>query len=261
MLTHELEQEIAVALERARASDAAYQEQQAQADETRRQKARNELMDRVRREWPQDLIHALNVCAGESPYPGRETRVDFDVDGGMWTALDWGRDWRILTPTGDEVIASPEKLRAQLLSAIGRYREIVADRAREAAERDRAMNEARERLWRWPAGREVTIYGWRWCIATGAGDEDAEFDAGWSLQDRLDRDGYVQLEATRDRGQRRRRILRLDPLAHKPIVERITFSSVEMLPHELREVVYLDGGDEEEVGRQPVEWLRTLIDG
>lgn len=264
MLTLELEQEIAALVARMHAADTAYQEQQAQVDRDRRQKAEGELMERVRREWPADLIQILNVRpAGPMPGDGYPY-AEFDVDGQMWRALEWGRDWRILTPDRDEVIAAPEKLRAKLLGAIGRYREVATDRAREADERGAALNRARERLWRWPLGREVTLYGWRWCIAAGTDNDDAEFDAGWSLQDRLDRDGYVRLETAISRGQRRPRTLRLDPLSHKPVVERIVFSSVEMLPHELRETVYLDDGDSEyapEVGKRPVEWLRTLIDG
>lgn len=260
MLSAELEQEITALVERARAAETRHQEEQAQVDRDRQQKARLELMERVRREWPEDLIRALSVRpAGPARGDGYPYAV-FDVDGKTWKALEWGHDWRILAPTGDEAIVSVEKLRARLLIAIGRYREVAAEQARQEAEHEAALNEARERLWRWPAGREVTIYGWRWCIAAGSGDEDAEFDAGWSLQDRLDRDGYVRLEIAISRGQRRRRILRLDPAAHKMVVERITFSSTEMLPHELREIVYLDGDDSEEVGRQPVAWLRALID-
>lgn len=111
------------------------------------------------------------------------------------------------------------------------------------------------------------------------------------IQGSPDSDGWLALEAVT--GQRERR-LRLDPLAHRPVVEERTFASFDELPWEMREEamiqiwgfrrnslyeldgeqVYIEVGDgiaplrrdansviRVSIGRRPLRWLRELVEG
>lgn len=163
-----------------------------------------------------------------------------------------------------------------------------------AAELEQRRQEAVAAAWRWPEGREVRAYKWTW--QTGAAVEDGgelhiEYDSGWSLQDRLD-DGWIDLQPAA--GERARR-LRLDPQANHPVVEEVTLSGVnlswELLENaEVRipgysrdgrfdldgeEVHILVGRDRDDlplrrdsegwqrvsIGRQPLPWVRALVEG
>ncbi len=139
-----------------------------------------------------------------------------------------------------------------------------------------AKAEGLQALWRWPEGRAITTYRWTWCTATAGGDDGTEFDTGWSTRDQLDQGGYVRLEPADTFGQRKPRELRLDMQAHKPVVERRTFDSIDSLPAELWTTATVivpgintthsgmyckeDGAEYTlPLGRQPLEWVRTLV--
>jgi hypothetical protein len=151
--------------------------------------------------------------------------------------------------------------------------ELERRKAKAEVERAVAIAQSNGTLFRWPAGRTLTLYRWRWCVAPAQGDGSAAYDEGWSSEDRLTAEGYVTLHqwaATRR--------LRLLPEAHLPMVEAQTFASTDDLPVELRHTMtitvpvsepYVErhAADEEvevtsldvEVGEEPVEWVKDLL--
>jgi hypothetical protein len=153
--------------------------------------------------------------------------------------------------------------------------ELERRKAKAQAEVEQAVAIAQSNgtLFRWPEGRTLTLYRWRWCVAPAQGGGSAEYDEGWSSEDRLTAEGYVTLHqwaATRR--------LRLLPEAHLPMVEAQTFASPDDLPVELRHTMTITvpvsepyvvrhAVDEEvevtsldvEVGEEPVEWVKDLL--
>lgn len=144
------------------------------------------------------------------------------------------------------------------------------------------VNERRAALWPWPAGTTATIYHWRWQTSGGYNDGEysAEYDEGYATTDELDDRGYVVLMPQRYRNSER--TVKLNPMAHKPIVERITVASVDDLPNDLVETITtkIDGIGEtddyyggpryfveteggyfrSDVGKEPLPWVVALIE-
>ena len=120
-------------------------------------------------------------------------------------------------------------------------------------------------LWRWPDGHVLTLYSWSWHLG------GKEFDHGWSTTDQLDAAGYVAFLAPPPME------IRLDLLAHQPVIERRCLRATDELPSELRERVrieipgiwynrtleqyqsYPDVTLIEEVGTIPCAWVRARI--
>lgn len=223
--------------------------------------------------------------------------VVFEVDGQVWKLSPYngspGWGWRIFFPTYSTGDVSADELLPTLLRAIGNERERIRIRAEEAAERERvraerqeahercrakidaAIDNTLESAWQWPEGIQLVLYRWQWCTATGA-EGTAEYEYGWSEYDRLNAAGYVELKVDDSAGPTR--LVRLDMVAHKPVVTRYVFTSLKELPHNLTERWHIDidgiGWYDDEYlreepntrlrkempERRPVQWLRDLID-
>lgn len=167
------------------------------------------------------------------------------------------------------------------------HQERIAARAERLAAHERCEQRIAAAIaaaprWVWPTGREITIYRWSWCIAAGAGESSAEYDGGYSRASHLGSAGQVTLEA--ERGNNRARVLVLDMLAHKPVVEQLIYRAVDELPRAARESFKIqvagiahDYSDRDpdgdpllaerdgetltvEAGEQPLAWIRELLD-
>jgi len=214
--------------------------------------------------------------------------------------------WTIAPPAGfgHDTNATSQQLGERILLLLGQARATAQQRAEQQAkyqaEQDRmdaerkarweadvaadarcqvriaqATEQAQRELWRWPEGQAITIYHWRWCTSAPAYGDDgpsAEYDNGWSTQDRLDGAGYVPFEAEIYQNAC---TLRLDMQAHKPVVERHTIRSFDALPTVLQEHVSVvlpgiaayNGMLHEEageypisIGKRPVAWVRALLE-
>lgn len=147
--------------------------------------------------------------------------------------------------------------------------------------------EALASMWQWKDGATITFYTVRWVSGAGVafGDYDEPYcqidhDSGYTLADRLDADGWIEL--LRPNGAVRR--VKLDMHAHKPVWEAHTASSITDLPGALRESLYItvegivnewtdydtrrwqyaDGESAQiQVAQDvlPVQWVRDLVDG
>lgn len=84
--------------------------------------------------------------------------------------------------------------------------------------------------WVWPAGRELTIYRWRWCSAPASAECVAEHDGGYSLQGDLTKDGEIAILPQRYRMEGRVVMVRYAV----PGAERLTIRRVADLPSDLR---------------------------
>lgn len=170
-------------------------------------------------------------------------------------------------------------------------REAIDIKARHVAERAAALEmharcvskveavKAGAPAWVWPAGRELTIYSWRWCIAPGTAEGNAEYDEGFSWQRSLS--GSQPLHLEQSAGVSRRTLI-LPPSAI-PIAYEIKIASLKDVPTSLR-VPYTinvpgmrheygqsdDDGDPQlvedpkacliiQIGVQPIEWLREAL--
>ncbi|HEY0739291.1 MAG TPA: hypothetical protein VGD69_30495 [Herpetosiphonaceae bacterium] len=237
----------------------------------------------LRQDLGDDLYEALAIAVR---WVGNRPQATALIDGAPWTisatTAPAPKFWAITRPIGLGGDCTREHLRAVLLRCIGQERELRAERqaneerqdaerqarraehARCQAQLDAALAIARAALWTWPAGQILTLYRWSWHIG------DSTFEAGWSVSDRLDAQGYatVYTEATLQ-------TLRLDMFAHQPVVERRTFHATDALPGELREQVRIDVpgiwwsfSDEQyiadpeavlthDVGQVPIAWVQT----
>lgn len=250
------------------------------------------LLEVLSRFVPTDVQETLLVRALPDPRAMHGARIAFEVDGEEWALLldlvgKGGCLWYVVPPEGfvsdtEFTVQGPDLL-AELLRAIGRRRAVVAQRKTIQQMRDRcqakldsALAEADREAWAWPEGATVKLYEWAWCVA--AGEDDAEYQIGWSTADRLSSDGYVDLYEEFNAATKR--ALRLDMHAHKPVVRVNVYSSTADLPRALTEsvVVEVEGlawADHafdvlcEEAGavlqetlprRIPIAWVRALID-
>lgn len=84
--------------------------------------------------------------------------------------------------------------------------------------------------WAWPAGRELTIYHWRWCVAPASPESNAEHDQGYSLQGDLSAMGDIAIYPQRYRKEGRVVMVRYAV----PTAERLTSRRVADLPSDLR---------------------------
>jgi hypothetical protein len=134
-------------------------------------------------------------------------------------------------------------------------------------------------MWRLRGDETIMIFYWRW--QCGAARGVIEYDEAWSADDTPVTAGYVRFEAT---GEQPARDLKLQPLAHRPVVERLEYLTVDDLPAELREDVKVtvpgyyhafdDGpvkyhaitsedttlrGEELVIGQQPIAWVRAAV--
>ena len=150
------------------------------------------------------------------------------------------------------------------------------------------------RLWRWPTGVLVALYQIAYTSGVGRGDEDEaiiEQVKAWTGTDHLDQEGYIRLEPERSYWSNSEpREIKLDPSTHMPIWQRIIVGSTDELPQKLREditvsipnvysqrdhdqldgkcrLTYIEDGryledspHSELVGRQPLPWVRALVD-
>lgn len=236
-------------------------------------------------------------------------RVYFLLDGVRWQLSYYasGGQWTLNHPYVGERIDWLEgrKLESTLLLAMAAWRQLRAaqierERAQAAAaeadeEKRRAgvaamearlaaewaehqacegeiaelVAEARAELWRWPAGRELTVYRWKWMIGASRAGEPI-FDTGWSLTDQADARGYVQLQYDRWGSPRE---IRLTPEVHRPTVERETWAAARsdfLRPVEIRIEGYVlhDGRwrrapgavTTHEIGRVPLPWIIEALE-
>lgn len=172
-------------------------------------------------------------------------------------------------------------------------REAAAEQLRQAEEArlqaivDDARDTAQAALWRWPVGVEVAIYRVRWCAGSYRdGDETIfDYDEAWSATDATDAAGWWTFHVRSTLGDPKIRALRLSAEQHKPTVERFDLGSTkdaqergltESLSAEAQGVRWVGyeygvGGhlieDPEgsyaftlSDGRQPVDWIRELVD-
>lgn len=261
----DIDAEISAALAEEQRQRAAEQAAREEGEATALRQAYDELMAHARQEIDADLLDAFDARpAGDEGH----VFLALLIDGQMWELRWWGNDWRVQSPTGQDFVASAAQLRMRLLLAIAAEREARAALLQRETEREAARQAALTALWRWPEGREVVLYHWRWCIGEGHLDE-YEYDEGWGTQDHLDAEGYVRLARY---GSPEGRIIKLHMQWHKPIIERLVFGSTDQLPLALYECVYTrasndvneaDSDDDDDVinvGTQPVAWLRALVD-
>lgn len=250
-------------------ADARRREQQRQGEAARAARQCDELRACMVAAWPADILEA--TAATVELEKNGEPVIVLTVDGERWQARPWGRDWRLECPTDDRMIlpsAGPDLRRAVLL-AIGYYRPAMALQREREAKIAALLDDARARLWTWPAGREITLYHWCWCRAPGTDEANAEFDGGWTDQSTPDADGFLVFPGETSHAlPRAPRHLRLSPDS-LPTVERFTFSSIESLPHRLTDIATIctlsddPQADEDgcrSVGRVPVAWVRRLVD-
>lgn len=221
------------------------------------------------------------------------------------------------TLTHDEcinMVAVPGQSTKEILRAMATVRDriearrqiIERNRAREKAEQqyraDQAAAEKQADLeiraeleilkettplsWTWKEGVTVTFYVMSWAIGAIAGEGgeiSADYDADYTLVDELDEHGYITV--INPRGEQR--TIKLDMIAHKPIWQRFTVSSIDELPAKLTKKEYAtlrgvsaetewgyddtrrvkryhyatDSSSEDvEVGVIPVQWVRDLVD-
>lgn len=135
------------------------------------------------------------------------------------------------------------------------------------------IDAARTDLWRWRNHAEITFYQLRWNTGGWSSFEDgAKFDysVSYTITDELDERGYITVFGTYAA-----RAIKLDMEAHKPTWERLTASSIEQLPFDLKRKIELriDGIGYENgllvyrkhdsvtpaVGEVPVEWVQRVV--
>ena len=260
------------------------------------------------KEYAPTLLAALQPRIFYRPQSSQTAISEFELDGQTWTVTGGGGNYLSVTAPDHETaqVYGREQMQESLLLQFADYRARVANRkairAMEERVREeqaallRAEHEAREQedavsrqimasaiaaspLWLWPDGVAVVAFRWSWQIGASANGE-VEHDGGWSLVDRLDVDGYVRLMPER---WLRERTLRLDMLAHRPVVERVVWSGLANLSEDLIERVeiavpgvrVMEWSNNEPrwfarnpgsnypllLGHQPVAWVRQLVDG
>lgn len=224
-----------------------------------------------------------------------------------------GKHSLLTNDNAPQVVVVPGQATVEILRMMATLRERVANRrqtleqtrAREAAEKQyraeqvaaaqQVDQEIRAKLaelkattplsWAWKPGATITFYVMSW--ATGAvagegGEISADYDAEYTLVDELDEHGYITV--INERGEER--TIKLDMIAHKPVWQRLTASSIEGIPQALtrKEYATLPGvtaeiewgyddvrrvksyhyaeNDKElvEIGVLPVQWVRGLVD-
>lgn len=295
-------------------------EQAKQRDQEERQRRATEteitnLKTRIRKSFGDELITALGMKTQNKSGVIRAVFTFDDIRYSLWWNPQYSQrqPWSIGENDYAGTHFADEDAAAYLLHYLAGEREKRAKwevsrklnearEAREAAEKaeqeaarratherlaamvDEKVNEARESLWQWPANvMSITLYYWKW--QTGAiHDEngaDYDYEDGWATVDRLDRDGYVALLP--EKYSQKTRQIKLDMMAHKPIITRHCVYSVADLDSDLTEkktirvdgVYYIDdyyGGPsyfvesesgyiERDVGRVPLAWIRALVDG
>ena len=220
----------------------------------------------------------------------------------------------VRSPAG--VTASAGVLRATLLALVGQIRVLLEKAAIDAADQERrrlaweerqarelaelaaadallreqatainaradaAIAAQRASLWQWPEGVQITFYRVRWLTApAGAGEGSSpDYDHGFTTGHELGPDGRLELHATRNWNGHETgdRVVYLFPLAHLPVFEELTASSIADLPDPLRlpvrarvqrawvrhHALQTNHGyeDPEDVGKLPVTWVRALAE-
>jgi hypothetical protein len=205
----------------------------------------------------------------------------------LYSVLFGGSNLR-LTPTDDAATLLLDYLATVHLDIVQRQQTHAAREAQERAAYETALAEdtrlrgvidasVAERkalLWQWPAGRELTLYHWRWATAPAMDEDTAEYDEAWATTDRLDRAGWF----TTVHGRR----FNLGMHRIGAVVEAKTFTSVEQLPRTLRRGVTITLPDIDEewnahaehvllcarpgaqylasVGEEPVDTIKALLE-
>lgn len=238
--------------------------------------------ERLLEDLGEELYKALSISVVWDTYAPQATAI---VDEQPWTISystpGDGYFWHIALPLGPGGSCVREALRSVVLRCIAQERELnreqqatqarrEAERQAQQAEHERclslltaALDAARSELWTWPAGQILTLYHWSWYIGGN------EWESAWSATDVLDDQGYVMLY-TDPTGS----TLRLDLLAHRPVIERRIFGAIDELPSYLHEQVrievrgiwynhtleqyraYDDSAMWHEVGVIPCAWIR-----
>lgn len=239
--------------------------------------------DELRQDLGDDLFTGLEVTVTWAAFIPQATAT---IDGEPWTIAYTAAPsfWYLTRPRGPGMGCTRASLRATLLRCIAEERELRREQqeqqARQEAERlarrdehercaaqlTRILAAAQRDLWSWPEHQVLTLYRWSWYVG---GDT---WETGWSASDALDPLGYAEFytEATIQ-------TLRLDVLAHRPVIERRSFHATDELPSALRERVrievpgiWLDLTDEQyraypdvtmchEVGIIPCAWVRAQL--
>lgn len=226
------------------------------AEEEANQQQQAERQQRTIATFSEQLLQDL----GEDLYAALAISVSWDTSAPKATATideqSWNISyahpgdeyfWHIARPLGPSGSCVREVLRSVILRCIAQERELnreqQAAQARLEAERlvlqaehescvaklTTALAVVRSELWTWPDGQILTLYHWSWYIG---GDE---WESAWSTTDVLDAQGYVTLHT----GQKVQ-MLRLDLMAHRPVIERRTFRAIAELPSDLREQVRIE---------------------
>lgn len=235
----------------------------------------------LRQDLGDDLYTALEIAVSWAAYIPQATAT---IDGESWTIAYTAAPhfWHVTRPLGPGAGSTRAALRSVLLRCIAEERELrreqQAEHARQEADRQarvaeherctahltRILAAAQRDLWPWPAHQVLTLYLWSWYVG---GDT---WETGWSTSDQLDPLGYAEFysEATLQ-------TLRLDVLAHRPVIERRSFRATDDLPSALRERVrievpgiwldltheqyraYPDAAMWHDVGVVPCAWVRA----
>jgi len=97
-------------------------------------------------------------------------------------------------------------------------------------------NQKDKQAWQWAEGSILKLYQWQWVIGCDKDSEVVEYDDGWSLHHRPDKDGFItflpEIGYSKDRTEkykRKARKLKLSPQA-LPVVEEVEYASVTELP-------------------------------
>jgi hypothetical protein len=200
----------------------------------------------LRQDLGDDLFTALAIAVSWAAFIPHATAT---IDDEMWTIAYTAAPhvWYLTRPLGPGLACTRASLRATLLRCIAEERELRQEQqqqqARQEAERQarraehercqaqltRILAAAQRDLWPWPEHQVLTLYLWSWYVG---GDT---WETGWSTSDQLDPLGYAEFcaEATIQ-------TLRLDVLAHRPIIERRSFRATDELPSALRERVRIE---------------------
>jgi hypothetical protein len=111
-------------------------------------------------------------------------------------------------------------------------RQCARQAVRAAREAERRQGELEASAW--PGSRETTITLYQVRYVRGVVVEEGELhwseETGWSRTDHPDAEGYLTLEPTTEDAERR--LLKLDPALHRPVLEKRVFS-LTTLPWEL----------------------------
>lgn len=156
-----------------------------------------------------------------------------------------------------------------------------------------AIAQATRDLWHWPEGTRITLYLFSYCrgaIRDEDGSASFDYDGGWTTSPSLDAQQRIRLESSQHQEKRTLRFIQdQDHLMPERTWEEHVFSSLPSLPRELRNRVYARLSDvytyqdsaeldaktrlvetttptygmhswEEEIGEEPLPWLKTYID-